>query len=131
MCCTVATLSQNSLNLRFKSVFLLFFLHKSGTETRQYVAFHCICSNIEVFCLFFQLLLLYEMNLHNSVGVYYIYAMYTVQQLHSFLCFLPQEQGRTRCVKEFNKFCTPNNSDDLCLLFCINTFSMVLGQLPI
>ena len=129
MCCTVATLSQNSLNLRFKSVFLLFFLHKSGTETRQYVAFHCICSNIEVFCLFFQLLLLYEMYLHNSVGVYYLYAMYS--NFTVFVCFLPQEQGRTMCVKELNKFCTPNNSDDLCLLFCINTFSMVLGQLPI
>ena len=30
-----------------------------------------------------------------------------------------------QCGKALNQFCPPNNSDDLCLLFCINPSSMV------
>ena len=55
--------------------------------------------------------------------------------LYSFHPFLQNHpalfEEYIQCGKELNKFCSPNSSDDLCLLFCLYPSSMALTFMQI
>ena len=56
-------------------------------------------------------------RIHSSSSFYHPGA------IHSFLHTIWVQISQ--CGKKLNKFCPPNSSDDLCLILCINSSSMV------
>ena len=52
------------------------------------------------------------------------FSSYHPGQIHPFLFIILVQTAST--VKELDKFCPSNSSDDLCLLFCTNSFMILL-----
>ena len=62
-------------------------------------------------------------SLYCSILVQFI-LFFVSSWCNSYFSFY-HPRGKQLAGKELNKFCPPNSSDDLCLLFCIYPFSMV------
>ena len=58
------------------------------------------------------------------VRIWWIHPFLHIIQVQFILFFKSSWCKNSQLGKEFNKFCPPNSSGDLCLLFCLHSYSM-------